>query len=102
MADYLAGLDALQSEGCGKKVRFYSCSIYRSLKKEKKDNNPDFKTREDWMRTETQCIVLKKKKNNKTFFKFFWSSWGGEGSSGRRGEARTVSISQSQVFTEAR
>lgn len=50
-----------------KKVRFYSCSIYRSLKKEKKDNNPDFKTREDWMRTETQCIVLKKKKQQNIF-----------------------------------
>lgn len=51
-----------------KEIRFYSCSIYRSLKKEKKkDINPDFKTREDWMRTETQCIVLGKKTKQNIF-----------------------------------
>lgn len=62
------------------------------------------------MRTETQCIVLggkgggggKRGKKRKTFFKFFWSYWEGGGRRWGRGEARTVRISQSQVFTDAR
>lgn len=56
------------------------------------------------MRTKTQCIVLwkKKKGKKKSIFQIFLVVLGRGGWGGRRGETRTVSISQSQVFTEAR